>query len=325
MFVIVVAWNGAELIQRCLESLLNQHNLREHTVCVVDNASTDNTLQVVRELSSRFKEKGISFELIQSQDNLGYTGGANLGLRSVLERGAGDEDLAVVLNQDVEVHSGWVDALQEVSERIPDLGAVGCLALYPDGELIQHAGAKLEMPRMVAHHIAYHQRNVPLNEQEVDFVSGMAIGLKIGALRKVGLFDEVFSPGYYEDAEICVRMRRHGFRVVFSPRARVTHLETQSFSDLRHRLVLSHRNRIIFALNYFEGQAIDSFFDAESQYISADAHPDECVMLASAYLLALAHLSRQEPSLLSKYPVNSYRRRRLLELRKQCIRKALAL
>lgn len=52
-------------------------------------------------------------------------------MRSVLERGAGDEDLAVVLNQDVEVHSGWVDALQEVSERIPDLGAVGCLALCP--------------------------------------------------------------------------------------------------------------------------------------------------------------------------------------------------
>lgn len=321
--VVVVAWNGGEMLWRCLSALSDQQALESCIIWVVDNASSDDTPAVLECLSLKIQQRRGTLRVIRSDRNLGYTGGANLGMRAILEEGASDQDLVVVLNQDVEVQQGWLEAMLEINERVPDLGAVGCLAYYPDGKTIQHAGAYLEFPRLVAGHFGYRQQDgdLRLEEREADFVTGAAIGLRVRALRQVGLFDEIFSPGYYEDVDICIRMKRSGWRVLFSPSAKVKHAETQSFKDLRQRLVLSYRNRILFALGYYSAAQIKFFFDAEAEYIRMRAHPDECILLASAYALALARWSSLSQEQRDIHPLDAGRLRAILELRRACIRR----
>ncbi|MCS7087713.1 MAG: glycosyltransferase family 2 protein [Thermoflexales bacterium] len=320
--IVVVAWNGAELLTSCVRSLFSQQSRVDHTIWIVDNASSDHTLETAKELA-KTPVGSSPIHIVRSEYNRGYTGGANLGMRAVLDAGASDRDLVVVLNQDIEVLEGWLDALAEVNERVEQLGVVGCLAYYPDGKTIQHAGAYLEVPRLVAWHYNYRQQDYDggFEEREVDFVTGAALGLRVEVLRCVGLFDEAFSPGYYEDSEICVRIRRQGWKVLFSPKARVKHAETKSFVDLRDRLVLSHRNRVLFALSFYEGNQIKAFFEAEAQYVQEQAHSSECQLLSSAYALALMRWTTLDQASKRKFHLDATRLRAILELRNLCIKR----
>lgn len=321
--VVVVAWNGEGLLQSCLSALEAQQGAKHYEVWVVDNASSDNTPEIVKHHAFIMKSKRIPFHVIQSRYNLGYTGGANLGMRAVLETDTDNRDLVVILNQDVEVQEDWLKAMVEINERVEDLGVLGSLLFYPDGKTIQHAGAYLEFPRLTAGHLGYRQVRDPdsFQEREVDFVTGAAIGLRAGVLRRVGLFDETFTPGYYEDADICIRVKREGLRVLFSPKARAKHAETQSFKDLRHRLVLSHRNRLLFALSYYPEKQFDHFFNAEAEYLREHAHPDELRLLSSAYLLALMRWLSLNSSQRQLHPLDSDRMKAILRLREICIQR----
>lgn len=321
--VVVVAWNGAHLLWNCLSALAFQRvsESGNYQIWAVDNASTDDTPRVLDCFVPKMQENGIPFHIIRSTYNRGYGGGANLGMRLILEAKGDDRDLIVVLNQDVEVQEGWLDALIAINERVEALGVLGGLAYYPDGRTIQHAGAYLKLPRLIAGHICYRQEadSSSFKEQDVDFVTGALIGFRAGVLRQVGLFDEVFLPGYYEDAEICVRVKRRGWHVLFSPEVRVKHAETQSFRDLRQRLVLSHRNRVLFALNYYEGARIETFFASEAEYIQKQAHIDECKLLSSAYLLALARWMSLSETVREKYRLDPGRVQAILHLRRLCL------
>lgn len=286
---LIVAWNGAPDLRRCLSALLDQARPPE-AILVVDNASADDTPDALRDGASAAAARGIAFETVRNARNLGFTAGANVGLTRLLD---GSRDLVFLINQDAQPLPACLAAVGRAFEERPDLGALGCKIVYPDGVTLQHAGGCLAQPRRTAAHFGHHEPDRGQHDQarDVEFVTGAAMALRVEALRRVGVFDEAFAPGYYEDVDLCLRLRRAGWAVRYEPRAMVSHVESASFTDPLVRGALSERNRILFALPELDsGAARDAFARAEIAYMDGEASFGGLRMLGLGYARALLAL-----------------------------------
>src|SRR6266498_5374030 len=111
VWIVVLNWNGQADTLACLESLQQLH-YAERRVVVVDNGSTDGSVDALRSAGSR-----LAMEIIEAGTNLGYAGGNNLGIRYALDRGA---DFILILNNDTTVDPLLLDELLAVANRRPD-------------------------------------------------------------------------------------------------------------------------------------------------------------------------------------------------------------
>lgn len=233
--VIIPVWNGVEYLKSCLEALaaLDYAALE---VIVVDDCSTDGSAEWV---AGRFPH----IRLIRNEHNAGFAASCNAGLR------AATGDILALLNQDTEVHPGWLTALVDAF-RDPKVGIAGCKALYPDGS-IQHAGGYTYGPRAETEHIGRREPDDGRFDApcDADFVTGAALAISRAALARIGLLDQGFYPAYYEDTDWCYTARELGFRVVYVPTARLTHHETPNVQreSHAHKYALHHgRMRLVF-------------------------------------------------------------------------------
>jgi GT2 family glycosyltransferase len=275
--LIVINWNGAAFLDVCLHALLAQATA-EDEIIVVDNYSTDHSLELVRSSFPHVK-------LICNQRNLGYAGGANTGLRAA--RG----EVRVLLNPDVKVHAGWLSALKATLED-KRIGVVGCKLYYPGGKMIQHAGGIIRFPLATADHYGYRQHDEGQwdHAREVDFVTGAVLALRRDILDAVGFFDEGFYPAYYEEVDYCFRVRRAGYGVRYTPQAVATHHEHASLQAGSPRyLRLFLRSRLRFVLKHCETQDfLEGFVPAETRRLLERAvSPNERQILPQIYLEAM--------------------------------------
>jgi GT2 family glycosyltransferase len=234
---VIVNYNGAGFLDACLAAL-SATSSRPHDIIVVDNASSDDSLQELHAFPRA--------HVLAQRHNLGFAGGANVGLAAV------ETEYALLLNPDVEVATDFGNALLSAFAIDVRVGAIGSLLLYPDGTTIQHAGGLIQRPLMTTRHDRYGEtEDGSLTRTDaLDFVTGGAIALRMAAFRDVDGFDEHFSPVYYEDVDLCLRLRDAGWNVVFDPRLRALHHEgvtlERSAAYYRHL----HRNRLRFALRH---------------------------------------------------------------------------
>lgn len=257
---VVVNYNGAGYLDACLRAL-ERTRPAPVDVIVVDNASTDDSLQELHAFPR--------IHLLGQPANLGFAGGANAGLAAV------ETEFALLMNPDVEVDPDFGGALVDAFASDARLGAAGALLCYPDSNRIQHAGGIIERPLLTTSHAAYGERlgDTQLASSDVDFVTGGAMGLRMSAVKAIGGFDEAFSPVYYEDVDLCVRLRLANWRVRFIPTLRAVHHEgvTLERSDAYHQLL--HRNRIRFALKHLSGKEWrNSFVPAEYERLRHELH-----------------------------------------------------
>ena len=259
--VVVVSWNGEAYLGECLAALLAETS-DKHDVIVVDNGSSDGSVGLIRE---RFPQ----VKLIENGRNLGFAGACNVGLRAT------ETECCVLVNQDVAVDAAWLDGLLNVL-TLEGVGIVGSKLSYPDGT-IQHAGATLSYPLAHPDHRGYRepdrgQWDEPL---DVDFVTGASIGLKRSVLDRIGLLDEGFYPGFYEDVDLCQRARAAGYRVVYAPASRAVHHETTSLmregTDY-HRWMGRGRLRLVLK-HYTTAQFHEDFVPAERVWLRAVEAP----------------------------------------------------
>ncbi len=322
--VAIVTWNGQSHIERCLHALLEQKRSPD-SVCIVDNASTDSTVATVKALDSLFKLRGSQLVLLQNKENVGFTQAANQVLKHILTEARAE--VIVLLNQDTYVDRDWLCAIEDAFLRHPRAGAVGCKIFYPDKAKLQHAGGFLEMPRMICGHYGHHQCDEGIYdyEREVDFVTGAAMAIRVEALRQIGLFNEIFSPGYYEDVDLCLRLRATGWRVIYIPSAKLIHAESASFLDWKERWALSHRNRVLFAMQSMRDPLFRSEFErAEQLFLETRAARDELKVLKLAYGRALLAIALAPKYLLSGAASDSDELRAIVDtltrLRQCCIK-----
>ncbi len=238
--IVIVNWNVAPLLRNCLQSILDSPQARLDSeghlsianyalqVCVVDNASTDGSVEMVqREFPWA--------QVIASPRNLGFTGGNNLALKRCPGR------FVLLLNPDTRVVGDALVQMLQAIETRPQVGVVGPQLRYPDGRL---QPSRRRFPTLMTglmestllekwfpnNRWARRYRMADTDDkapQEVDWVTGACMLVRGEVLEQVGLLDEHFFM-YSEELDWCRRIVGAGWRVLYWPSAVVVHYEGQS-------------------------------------------------------------------------------------------------
>ncbi len=220
--VIIPNWNLVRLLRRCLASLFENTRYERMRVCVIDQDSRDGSAEYLRSLGDRI-------EWISSPTNLGFVHANNIAVEAF----PGWD--VVFLNNDTSVTSGWLSRLVETAYSAENIGLVGAKLVYPDGRL-QEAGSELFRDGSARAHGRLEAAGEPEFNQrrEVDFCSGACLYVKRSVLDECGGgFDELFSPCYYEDADLALKARRAGYRTIYEPHCTVVHHEHGTLGQSR--------------------------------------------------------------------------------------------
>jgi GT2 family glycosyltransferase len=216
IYIIILNWNNACDTLECLASVaqLDHDNYR---VLVMDNASTDGSVDILR---SRVPD----IEILVSHENLGYAAGNNVAIHHALQHGA---DYVLILNNDTLVAPSMLRLLLEAIKRSPDIAMVGptMYCTTPMDKLFA-AGSFVDWQRGdLCHRGMFQSPGVYVQCQDaeaVDFIVGCGVLVRREAIQAVGVYD----PRYYlnfEDVEWAIRMKRHGYQILYVPQAVMWH------------------------------------------------------------------------------------------------------
>jgi GT2 family glycosyltransferase len=220
--VIIVIWNGVEDTLECLRSL-ELEGYPDKKVIVVDNASTDGSAE-------RIKNEGFDVRIIRSPENLGFTGGNNLGL---IEAQNAAVKYAFLLNNDTTLEPGAIGALVDAAEANPAGGIFAPVMHYYDSPAdIWFAGALLSLSRGEAVHNNFLNPRRDAAPYPSPWVSGCAMLVRIAATETVGGMDDRFYLTW-EDVDWCLSMRAAGWGVEVVPASRIFHKGGRSGAKLR--------------------------------------------------------------------------------------------
>lgn len=232
--VVLVLHNQAGLSFRGLQALSHALDGVPCEVILVDNASTDRTADLLERVDGA--------RVLPQSENLHFLRGANLGARQARGRAL------LFLNNDAELQPGSVRAAQRLLERQHDVGAVGGKILLLDGTL-QEAGSIVWRDGSCA---GYGRGQDPTDpayafRRDVDYCSGAFLMVRRSLFESLSGFDPLFAPAYYEDADLCMRLRAAGHRVVYEPAVRLVHFEFGSSSSRAQaaRLMAQHQQLFV--------------------------------------------------------------------------------
>jgi GT2 family glycosyltransferase len=230
--IVIPAYGKPELTRQCLDSLFTREAGATFEVILVDNASPVELAGALRGLEPRIR-------LLRNDTNLGFSRACNQGAHEARGR------YILLLNNDTEAHPGWLAPLVEVLDREPDVAMVGSQLLYPNGT-IQHAGVAFSRFDTYPHGIAaFHvYREDPAHQPWVnrarDFqaVTAACCLVRRSVYQSLGGLDPAFWNGY-EDVDLCLRIRKAGYRIRYEPRSVLTHHESMGG---RERFVRADQN-----------------------------------------------------------------------------------
>ncbi len=214
--IIIPVFNNLALTRQCLESVWRDTNA-PCEIIVVDNASTDCTRDYLHRLEAAGRVR-----VITNRRNLGFSRASNQGARAA--RG----EYLLFLNNDTIVQPGWLEAMVACARKDAKIGVVGAKLLYPD-DTIQHAGVAFNDEKLVHHIYRQYDKDHPAVNKEREFqaVTAACALIKKDLFFQAGCFDESYQNGF-EDVDLCFRLRQQGYKVVYTPRAVVYHLESKT-------------------------------------------------------------------------------------------------
>jgi len=204
---------------------------------VVDNGSKGNDAEYLK------KEFGDFIYIIKNDKNYGYAEGNNIGIRYALKN---DADYILLLNNDITVNYGFLDELIRVAESDPRIGFVGSMIYYyHKPNIINFAGGKTNFQKGLTPHIGVNEEDRGQYDKvtEMDYVMSPLVKRKV-LEGPVGLMDPLFFL-YFEEVDWQVRAKKMGYKVVFTPHAKMWHKIGRSTTDLT-KLYYMLRNRTIF-------------------------------------------------------------------------------
>lgn len=215
--IIILNWNKLEYTKNCIASIEQNTSYPDYEIILFDNGSTEPGTE---EFLSALKHK-----VIRSPHNLGFAKGNNKAVD------AADGDLLLFLNNDTITHKSWLEEMIKTLHEYPECGIVGSKLLYPDGT-IQHIGVVLGRKGNGYHPYKGCPADIPpaMATHECEAVTGACLLISKDVFGHVGGFDERYLHGS-EDADICLKVRRLGLKVLYCPGSVLTHFEQVSFKE----------------------------------------------------------------------------------------------
>ena len=244
--VLIVNWNTRQLLQACLTSLRQFPSSEPTEVIVVDNASIDDSAEMVR---SDFPD----VRLLSNNRNAGYAKGNNMAFE------AASGDWLLTLNPDTEVFAGTLDSAIRVLQDDPTAGCVGVRQLGQDGKtqrsvrgfptLLGIAGdvLRIRSGRFDSYRLDRFDYEV---EQEAPQPMGTFLLFRRAALADIGdprqPFDETF-PIFFNEVDLLLRLRNAGWKCLYTPNAQILHHGGESTKLVRKNMIWeSHRSLVRF-------------------------------------------------------------------------------
>jgi len=229
VYVLVLNCNGASWLERCLSSLAGCSYPRL-SIVLVDNASTDGSVDLARRISP-------GLEILRNPVNLGFCEGNNVGISYALERGA---DYIALLNNDTYCEPDWIERLVEVGEAEPSIGVLGPVQLVFDGAEF-NTWTDSALPHLL--------ESLRANDRAgawspVEWVEGSCLVAKRVVFDRVGRLDPIFFT-FFEEIDLCRRARAAGFEVAIVPSSKIHHYRGGYFGQPRH----SRQRRFLFLRN----------------------------------------------------------------------------
>ncbi|MCX5751936.1 MAG: glycosyltransferase family 2 protein [Candidatus Saganbacteria bacterium] len=239
--IILLNWNQYQDTKECLASL-SKINYPNYKIVVVDNDSKDGSVD-------RLEKEFPSPLFIRNRENLGFTGGNNVGIQRALEESA---DYVLLLNNDTIVKPDFLDVLVKAAEKDPQIGVVGPKIYYYDHpDTIWFAGGGINHLTGQTYHFGLNKvDNGEFDtEKEVDFVTGCAFLVKAPVLKKVGVLDDDYFFSH-EDVDLCWRIKKAGYMLKYVPTAIIYHKFAKSAGGRFSSLYIYYRvrNTLLFDL-----------------------------------------------------------------------------
>jgi GT2 family glycosyltransferase len=200
--VIVLSYNSLEETTKpCLESIFAAQNGSDFEVLVVDNASTDNTRDYLRQSQSRHA----NLKLILNSENKGFAGGNNMGIR------AAEADFYVLLNSDTRVTDHWLDKMLAFAAAHSEVGLLGPVSNTVGNEQVIYLPA--EDPRSVIQSGCRYASRQEDSWFYTSMLGFFCVMIRKEVFQKIGLLDENFGLGFFEDDDFCLRAMSQGFKL----------------------------------------------------------------------------------------------------------------
>lgn len=246
--VIVLNYEGENYLSKTVDSLLKlEYPKDRYEIIIVDNASKDGSREVIEKYGDKVKALFL-------MENKGFSAGNNVGIR--VAKG----EYVCLLNNDCIVDKNWLIELAKTADKDPDIFAVNSKIMLGKTDKIQNAGI-IVFPDGYARD----RGAVPVNgiqeyeedhgqynkEENVDAACAAAVLYRKSILDRIGLLDESFFM-YYEDVELSERAKKHGYRIVYCPKAIAFHEHAKSSKEWSPFFIYhSERGRLMHTLLHF--------------------------------------------------------------------------
>lgn len=238
--VIIVTYNPGQTLAACIESIPPQVGGKPVEIIVVDNNSSDGTVEKIKKDYPHIK-------LLSCSDNKGYGVGNNRGFNLSLGK------YAAILNPDVRVTSNTLETLYEMMIDNSTIGIAGPKTFDTNGNIVITARQEYTPVRLLAKYLGIDRvfpyivfgrlgQQIPYIREilDVDWLHGSALMIRREVYEALGGFDENFFL-FMEDVDLCARARELGWRVVYLPSAEVEHIGSESVSRFHEARVRSYQ------------------------------------------------------------------------------------
>lgn len=235
--IVIPNYNGGQMLRECIHSI-QTHTHLPHEIILVDNGSTDNSVPFC------LKKK---IRVVRLPKKTGFPVACNTGMKI-----ASGESI-LLLNNDTLVTKGWLERMLSCLNHDPRTGIVGPMSNYANGAQqisepftnLEEIEAKMKGPD-------------PVKWKEVNRIVGLCMLIKREVVEKIGLLDERFSPGHYEDDDYCYRALLAGFKLKIAGDAFVFHHGSASFKKYGEKYIhqLLERNRRLFIEKWMVDPAV---------------------------------------------------------------------
>lgn len=246
--IIIISYNTRELLQRCLRSVFASKTGFSYEVLVSDNGSQDGSVEMI-------KREFLQARLIENEANLGFSKGNNIALRQARGR------YILLLNSDTEIAPDALENSVLYMDSHQEVGIMGGKVLLPDGSLDKACRRRFPNPynsflRLfgLKKFSNYNVEGPADQEAEVDSVMGAYLFIRKQVVERIGPLDEDYFM-YGEDLDWCWRAKKAGFKVIYYPKAQVTHYKYGSSQATPFKTIhYAHDAMSIFYKKHYAGR-----------------------------------------------------------------------